>query len=473
MDRTSRYLIISKENKSKKNIHSDIHKLLQSINDTTGLSCDKNLVSVQGRSFRYELKMMNTDSQEDNKKFFVLIFYLEKESDIEQFEFMDSELNNFIESYNNLEMFILEDALSQYYSKEAYELIHVIENKTRALISEVMFLKSNTQNWETRLTNSLSIRDNRKSKEKKYKPLDGKYFSDLSKILFTIYEEKNDENHGQENFIEALGNLDSVISNISKNLEVGDLNNWQDIEKKLRMANSQILKTSPRSIWDRYISDSIKESDKLSNSLSTVLSQSIAKRNAIAHNTFFRKDDYETLKKDVEKVVSQISKALNSFEDNLISKYTYVEENEMLDTLDALVGVDSDKENNPDDIEDDLTIIVPAQEEGFQQVFLEDHEWYDIRIGKTKKNKIRYIAGYEVAPRSGIQYVAKVKDIVESDNFLGYWKLIFDGKPEKYANLIPLGDTYPPQNIRYTTKHALDEVAKNGETLEKIFNNPY
>ena len=78
MDRTSRYLIISKENKSKKNIHSDIHKLLQSINDTTGLSCDKNLVSVQGRSFRYELKMMNTDSQEDNKKFFVLIFYLEK-----------------------------------------------------------------------------------------------------------------------------------------------------------------------------------------------------------------------------------------------------------------------------------------------------------------------------------------------------------------------------------------------------------
>ncbi|EQC76517.1 hypothetical protein [Streptococcus sp. HSISS3] len=134
--------------------------------------------------------MMNTDSQEDNKKFFVLIFYLEKESDIEQFEFMDSELNNFIESYNNLEMFILEDALSQYYSKEAYELIHVIENKTRALISEVMFLKSNTQNWETRLTNSLSIRDNRKSKEKKYKPLDGKYFSDLSKILFTIYEEK-------------------------------------------------------------------------------------------------------------------------------------------------------------------------------------------------------------------------------------------------------------------------------------------
>lgn len=61
----------------------------------------------------------------------------------------------------------------------------------------------------------------------------------------------------------------------------------------------------------------------------------------------------------------------------------------MLDTLDALVGVDSDKENNPDDIEDDLTIIVQAQEEGFQQVFLEDHEWYDIRMGKDKE-KIKF-----------------------------------------------------------------------------------
>ena len=51
--------------------------------------------------------------------------------------------------------------------------------------------------------------------------------------------------------------------------------------------------------------------------------------------------------------------------------------------------------------------------------------------------------------------------------------MIFDGEPQKYDHLIPLGNTYPPQNIRYTTKRELDEVAENNETLEKIFNNPY
>mgnify|MGYP000493831550 FL=1 len=142
----------------------------------------------------------------------------------------------------------------------------------------------------------------------------------------------------------------------------------------------------------------------------------------------------------------------------------------MLDILDNSSIEETVVEETTDD---DLTIIVPAQEEGFQQVFLCDHEWYDIRIGKARRNKIKYIAGYEVAPRSGIQYIAKIKEIVPSDNYLGYWKVVFDGEPEKYDQLIRLGDTYPPQNIRYTTKRELDEVAEKNETLEKIFNNPY
>ena len=123
--------------------------------------------------------------------------------------------------------------------------------------------------------------------------------------------------------------------------------------------------------------------------------------------------------------------------------------------------------------EDDLTIIVPAQKEGFEQVFLKDNEWYDIRIGKNRRSKIKYIAGYEIKPRSGIQYIAKVKKIIPSENAFGYWKVIFDGEPQKYDHLIHLGNTYPPQNIRYTTKRELDEVAENNETLEKIFNNAY
>ena len=53
-------------------------------------------------------------------------------------------------------------------------------------------------------------------------------------------------------------------------------------------------------------------------------------------------------------------------------------------------------------------------------------------LATLKENKIQYIAGYEVAPRSGIQYIAKVKDIIPSENYLGYWKVIFDGKAQAY-----------------------------------------
>ena len=385
---------------------------------------------------------------------------LDNESDIKQFEFLDSEIRNFIESYSDLEMFILEDAISQYYSKEAYELIHIIENKTRALISEVMFLKSETQAWEHPLTKNLSIRDTGKSNNKKYKPLDGKYFSDLTTMLFTIFDDKKDDR--KDNFNSNLKYFDNLIQE-----EFSDSSTTK-IEE-LRIAFEEIKKTAPRSIWDRYIAGSLKDSEKLFNSLNTVLKQLEAPRNDIAHNTVFRKESYTSLRRDVEKVVLQIDKAIEEFENRSISKYSKEEEKEVLDILDnssieEIVGEET--------LDDDLTVIVPAQEEGFQQVFLKENEWYDIRIGK-RRTKIRYIAGYEVKPRSGIQYIAKVKDIIPSENYFGYWRVIFDGEPQKYDHLIPLGNTYPPQNIRYTTKRELDEVAENNETLEKIFNNPY
>lgn len=471
MERMSRYLIISNENKSKKNLHDNIRRLKKSISDTTELVCEEKSIKIKTKSFSYKLKMMDTEIQEENKKFFILVVNLSDEDNIDEFELLDAELHSFIDSFTDLEMFILEDAISQYYSKKAYELIHVIENKTRALISEVMFLKSKTQNWEKRLTKSLAIRDNNKSKKKNYKPLDGKYFSDLPTMLFAIYEDKKpDEDSTQENFIKVLESLKNLTNDIDERFTNSTEEiDWESHIKELKDIDKAIQGTAPRSVWDRYISRSIDGSEKLSNSLSTVLNQLKDPRNDIAHNTFFRRDDYVSIKENIEKVSLQISKALDSFEDKTITKYTTIEENEMFETLDALIGIQSDESNN---LEDDLTLIVPAQEEGFKEAFLEKNEWYDIRIGK-RRTKIRYIAGYEVKPRSGIQYIAKVKDIIPSENYLGYWKVIFDGKAQAYDHLIPLGNTYPPQNIRYTTKRELDEVAENNETLEKIFKNPY
>ena len=460
MTRVSRYLIISEKNKSNKILHAESEEIICSINKSTELDCESEFISVDSKKFKYNLKSIKFENQTRDKRFFILVFHLDNESDIKQFEFLDSEIRNFIESYSDLEMFILEDAISQYYSKEAYELIHIIENKTRALISEVMFLKSETQAWEHPLTKNLSIRDTGKSNNKKYKPLDGKYFSDLTTMLFTIFDDKKDDR--KDNFNSNLKYFDNLIQEEFSESSATKI-------KELRIAFEEIKKTAPRSIWDRYIASSLKDSDKLFNSLNTVLKQLEAPRNDIAHNTVFRKESYTSLRRDVEKVVLQIDKAIEEFENRSISKYSKEEEKEVLDILDNSSIEETVVEETTDD---DLTIIVPAQEDGFQQVFLKDNEWYDIRIGK-RRTKIRYIAGYEVKPRSGIQYIAKVKDIIPSENYFGYWRVIFDGEPQKYDHLIPLGNTYPPQNIRYTTKRELDEVAENNETLEKIFNNPY
>lgn len=468
MKKFSRYLIISKANKSNQILHFNIPELLNSLNKSTNLKCKGTSIQLKNVSFECRFKEVTTEVHKETRKFFILVLELKDEKDIEIFELVDDEISNFIDTYSDLEKFVLEDAISQFYSKQAYELIHIIENKTRSLISEVMFLKSGTQDWENRLTKQLDIRDNKKRIKNNYKSLDGKYFSDLTTMLFSIYEESDmDEDSGHAIFVKHLQYLGELVSNIDSDETLADKT------KLIKNAVKAIEKSAPRSVWDRYIASSVKNSDKLINSLGTVLRQLEKPRNDIAHNTVFRKKEYDLLKKDVDKIFNQLSDAIEDFENHFISQYTPDEKEEMFEITDTVSVKKSDDKDDKIEDKDDLTIIVPAQEDGFKQVFLTDNEWYDIQIGKAKRNKIQYIAGYEVAPRSGIQYIAKVKEIVPSDNYVGYWKVIFDGEPQKYDRLIPLGDTYPPQNIRYTTKKELDDVAKGDGTLEVIFKNPY
>ncbi len=62
----------------------------------------------------------------------------------------------------------------------------------------------------------------------------------------------------------------------------------------------------------------------------------------------------------------------------------------------------------PDDID---TVVIPAREEGFQKVFLNEDRWFAIRIHSNMQPKVKYIAVYQVAPQSAITYVAPVSSI--------------------------------------------------------------
>jgi len=97
------------------------------------------------------------------------------------------------------------------------------------------------------------------------------------------------------------------------------------------------------------------------------------------------------------------------------------------------------------------TIVVPAQKEGFDQVFLGQDCWYAVRIAGGKLPKIKHIGGYQTSPISAITHYAEI-DRIEPYGESGKYKLIFVG-PAQEISPIPYGDAPSGfmQGPRYTT----------------------
>ncbi len=107
------------------------------------------------------------------------------------------------------------------------------------------------------------------------------------------------------------------------------------------------------------------------------------------------------------------------------------------------------------------TIVVPARDEGFQETFIGENCWYQIRIHGSMIPKIKYIAAYRVAPISAITHLAPVKTIEQwkdSDKYILYFS-----EPAKEIGtikLVPKGNIKPPFSPRYTSLERLQK-AKN------------
>lgn len=113
------------------------------------------------------------------------------------------------------------------------------------------------------------------------------------------------------------------------------------------------------------------------------------------------------------------------------------------------------------------TIIVPAQKEGFDRVFLGEDCWYAIRISGGMLEKIKYIAAYQTQPISAVTHYAPVSRI-EPYGEGGKYRVIFS-EEAKEIGPIPYGDAPmgAMQGPRYTSFSKLQTATKLTDLLGK------
>jgi len=110
------------------------------------------------------------------------------------------------------------------------------------------------------------------------------------------------------------------------------------------------------------------------------------------------------------------------------------------------------------------TIVIPAQEEGFRNVFLGENSWYAIRISAGKLNQIKYIAAYQTSPISAVTHYAEVESI-EPYGDTGKYKVNFQSKATKLDTPIVFGSATKGtlQGMAYTS---FDKIKSSKEVKE-------
>jgi hypothetical protein len=111
------------------------------------------------------------------------------------------------------------------------------------------------------------------------------------------------------------------------------------------------------------------------------------------------------------------------------------------------------------------TVIVPAQKEGFEKVFLGQDCWYAIRISGGMLSRLKYIAAYQSQPVSAVTHYAPVAKI-EPYGETGKYKIIFAEKA-KSIGPVPFADapSGAMQGPRYTTFERLKVAKKIADLL--------
>jgi hypothetical protein len=118
----------------------------------------------------------------------------------------------------------------------------------------------------------------------------------------------------------------------------------------------------------------------------------------------------------------------------------------------------------PPDVID--TVVVPAREEGFREVFLGENRWYAVRIHGAMRPQIKYIAAYQVAPISAITHLAPVSSIEPwKDTDKAVVNFAESAHKIEPISMLKVGHIRTFQNLRYTNYARLI----NAKSLDDIW----
>ncbi len=139
----------------------------------------------------------------------------------------------------------------------------------------------------------------------------------------------------------------------------------------------------------------------------------------------------------------------------------------LADVLPDLTGAtNTDDDGGRVDPSDIDTIVVPAHEDGFAETFLGENRWYKIRIHGSMIPKIKFIAAYQVAPKSAITFIAPVLSIDQWPETSKYVVNFADRAQEiGPILLVPDGRVKAPQGPRYTSRARLEKARNLDEAF--------
>ena len=173
----------------------------------------------------------------------------------------------------------------------------------------------------------------------------------------------------------------------------------------------------------------------------------------------------------IDQITSDLTNVLNqlTIKTDVLEFQTYIKEGEDNNHIHKFMPFQQDIRDISEagkPLEQLDTIVVPANEEGFNETFLGARCWYAIRISSSMIDKIKYIAGYQTAPISAITYyaeVAKIEKYEDTEKYIVYFK----DRAKKIGpiNLVPKSRVKAPQAPRYTNFEKLSRA----KTLDEAF----